>query len=64
MSLDLPRVTLAEAAAAALCVVCAVTVETVLGRYPAAPAGMGLLLRCAPGDVALSGLSPARTRVA
>jgi len=43
MSLDLPRVTLAEAAAAALCVLCAVTTEAVLGRYPAAPAGVGLL---------------------
>ena len=48
MSLDLPRVTLAEAAAAALCVVCALTVETVLGRYPAAPGGMGLLLGVLP----------------
>ena len=48
VSLDLPRVTLAEAAAAALCVVCAGTVETVLGRYPAAPAGMGLLLGVLP----------------
>jgi hypothetical protein len=44
MSLDLPRVTLGEAAAAALCVVCTVTVEAVLGRYPAAPTGIGLLL--------------------
>lgn len=48
MSLDLPRVTLAEAAAAALCLVCAVMVEAVLGRYPAAPAGMGLLLGMLP----------------
>ena len=48
MSLDLPRVTLAEAAAAVLCVVCAATVETVLGRYPAAPAGVGLLLGVLP----------------
>lgn len=44
MSLDLPRVTLAEAAAAALCVLCAVTGEAVLGRYPEAPAGVGLLV--------------------
>lgn len=48
MSLDLPRVTLAEAAAAALCLVCAVMVEAVLGGYPAAPAGMGLLLGMLP----------------
>jgi hypothetical protein len=48
MSLELPCVTLAEAATAALCIVCAVTVETVLGRYPAAPAGMGLLLGVLP----------------
>ena len=44
MSLDLPRVTLAEAAAATLCVLCAVTTEAVLGRYPGAPAGVGLLV--------------------
>ena len=48
MSLDLPRITLAEAAAAALCLVCAVTVEIVLARYPAAPAGIGLLLGVPP----------------
>jgi hypothetical protein len=48
MSLDLPRVTLAEAAAAAFCLVSAVMVEAVLGRYPAAPAGMGLLLGMLP----------------
>jgi hypothetical protein len=48
MSLDLPRVTLAEAAAALLCAVCGATVETVLGRYPAAPAGVGLLLGVLP----------------
>src|SRR5687767_7408422 len=48
MSLDLPRVTLAEAAAAVLCAVCGATVETVLGGYPAAPAGVGLLLGVLP----------------
>jgi len=48
MSLDLPRVTLAEAAAAVLCAVSGATVETVLGRYPAAPAGVGLLLGVLP----------------
>ena len=59
MSLDLPRITLAEAATAALCLVCAVMVEAVLGarRDWTAPG-------CAPGYVALSGLSPARTRIA
>src|SRR4029453_653715 len=44
VSLDLPRVTLAEAAAAALCLLCAVTIEAVLGRYPAAPSGVGVLV--------------------
>ena len=52
MSLDLPRVTLAETAAAALCLLCAVTTEAVLGRYPSAPGGMGLLV----GGVAALGL--------
>ena len=44
VSLDLPRVTLAEAAAAALCLLCAVTTEAVLGRYPSAPSGVGVLV--------------------
>jgi hypothetical protein len=44
ISLDLPRRTWSECAAAALCVLCAVVVEAVVARYPLAPAGSGLVL--------------------
>ncbi len=43
MSLELPRVTVAEAAAGALCVLCAVVTELTLTRYIGAPPGPGLL---------------------
>jgi len=44
MSLELPRVTLAQIGALALAVIAAVTTEAVLSRYPGAPAGAGVLL--------------------
>jgi hypothetical protein len=43
MSLELPRVTLAEGVAAALCAVCAAVTELALGRRTGAPPGTGLL---------------------
>ncbi|HEX9772842.1 MAG TPA: hypothetical protein VGA44_05205 [Steroidobacteraceae bacterium] len=42
MSLELPRVSVSDCIGAALCLLCAVTVEAVLTRYPAAPAGPGI----------------------
>jgi hypothetical protein len=41
-SLELPRVTLAHAAAALLCVLCAACIEAVIQRHPAAPPGAGI----------------------
>jgi hypothetical protein len=41
-SLELPRVSVSDCIGAALCLLCAVTVEAVLTRYPAAPAGPGV----------------------
>ena len=43
MSLELPRITVAEAAASALCALCAVVTEVTLARYVGAPPGPGLL---------------------
>jgi hypothetical protein len=42
VSLELPRVTLAEAVAAALCAVCAVVTELTLSRHVGMPGGAGL----------------------
>jgi hypothetical protein len=41
MSLELPRITLAQAGAAALALLGGVMAEAVFGRYPDAPAGLG-----------------------
>ncbi|MCI0434329.1 MAG: hypothetical protein L0271_11935 [Gemmatimonadetes bacterium] len=43
MSLELPRFGLSDCVAAAMCVICAVVTEAVLGRHPTAPGGFGLL---------------------
>ena len=49
MSLELPRVTLAQFGAVALAVIAGVTTEAVLGRYPDAPVGVGVLLGALTG---------------
>jgi hypothetical protein len=62
MSLELPRVTLAEAAAAALSVLCAVTTEVVLRSYPGAPIGVGLFVGALTATWAcLDTVQPARS---
>jgi len=61
MSLELPRVTLAQIGAVALAVVAGVTTEAVLSRYPVAPAGLGVLLGAlTAGWLYLDTLRPAR----
>ena len=61
MSLDLPRVSLAEAASAALCVLCAVATEAVLLRYRGSPSGAGLLAGgCAAAWLYLDSVRPSR----
>jgi hypothetical protein len=44
MSLEMPRVTLAQIGAVALILIAAVTTEAMLGRYPGASPGLGILL--------------------
>ena len=61
MSLELPRITAAQIGAAALAVIAGVTTEAVLGRYPDAPSGVGLLLGVlTAGWLYLDTLRPAR----